>query len=177
MDFLTCVNGILFIEVSSKSFKVTRLNKLNFWNVKKYDDEHNLASQRYEIPKQSKILVKVNKDPFIEDFSSLDILDLIHVRFLIFMWISNFQIQLYFSSLPEHKIPYLHSDGEKDRIRQLLQQLPPHDNDSRWVTQVFGCVLMLMNLLMNNQIYIINHPVSIIRESFGSWLANNHLLL
>ncbi len=38
---------------------------------------------------------------------------------------------MFFSSLPESKIPYLHSEGEKDRIRQLLKQLPPHDNEPR----------------------------------------------
>ncbi len=46
------------------------------------------------------------------------------------------QIQMYFSSLPENKIPYLHSEGEKERIRQLLYQLPPHDNEPRFVHAV-----------------------------------------
>ncbi|KAI4898427.1 hypothetical protein NFI96_031812 [Prochilodus magdalenae] len=42
------------------------------------------------------------------------------------------QIQLYFSSLPEEKVPYVNSPGEKHRIRQLLYQLPPHDNEIRY---------------------------------------------
>ena len=42
-----------------------------------------------------------------------------------------FQIQLYFSYIAESKIPYVNSDGEKHRIRQLLLQLPPHDNEVR----------------------------------------------
>uniref|UniRef100_A0AAV2IUE4 Prickle-like protein 1 n=1 Tax=Knipowitschia caucasica TaxID=637954 RepID=A0AAV2IUE4_KNICA len=42
------------------------------------------------------------------------------------------QIQMYFSSLPEEKVPYVNSPGEKHRIRQLLYQLPPHDNEVRY---------------------------------------------
>ncbi|XP_032893731.1 prickle-like protein 1 isoform X1 [Amblyraja radiata] len=42
------------------------------------------------------------------------------------------QVQLYFSSLPEEKIPYVNSPGEKHRIKQLLYQLPPHDNEMRY---------------------------------------------
>lgn len=34
--------------------------------------------------------------------------------------------------LPEDKVPYINSLGEKYRIRQLLQQLPPHDNQIRY---------------------------------------------
>lgn len=39
------------------------------------------------------------------------------------------QVQLYFSCLPEDKVPYVNSPGEKYRIKQLLYQLPPHDNE------------------------------------------------
>lgn len=39
------------------------------------------------------------------------------------------QVQMYFSCLPEEKVPYVNSPGEKHRIRQLLYQLPPHDNE------------------------------------------------
>ncbi|XP_051176204.1 protein prickle-like isoform X2 [Leptopilina boulardi] len=42
------------------------------------------------------------------------------------------QVQLYFSGLPEDKIPYVGSAGERERVRQLLQQLPPHDNEARY---------------------------------------------
>ncbi|KAL4226730.1 Prickle-like protein 2 [Mactra antiquata] len=42
------------------------------------------------------------------------------------------QVHQYFQSLPEEKIPYLNSLGEKYRVRQLLQQLPPHDNEVRY---------------------------------------------
>uniref|UniRef100_A0A1A8MJT7 Prickle-like 1a n=1 Tax=Nothobranchius pienaari TaxID=704102 RepID=A0A1A8MJT7_9TELE len=42
------------------------------------------------------------------------------------------QVQLYFSCLPEEKIPYVNSPGEKFRIKQLLHQLPPHDNEIRY---------------------------------------------
>ncbi|XP_022252525.1 protein prickle-like [Limulus polyphemus] len=42
------------------------------------------------------------------------------------------QVHLYFSALPEDKIPYVNSVGEKYRIKQLLHQLPPHDNEVRY---------------------------------------------
>lgn len=42
------------------------------------------------------------------------------------------QVQMYFSCLPEEKVPYVNSPGEKHRIRQLLYQLPPHDNEVRY---------------------------------------------
>ncbi|XP_041347629.1 prickle planar cell polarity protein 3-B-like isoform X2 [Gigantopelta aegis] len=42
------------------------------------------------------------------------------------------QVHQYFSALPDGKVPYLNSTGEKYRVRQLLQQLPPHDNEVRY---------------------------------------------
>lgn len=39
------------------------------------------------------------------------------------------QVHQYYSSLPEDKVPYVNSPGEKHRIKQLLHQLPPHDNE------------------------------------------------
>ncbi|XP_067347029.1 prickle-like protein 1b isoform X2 [Channa argus] len=42
------------------------------------------------------------------------------------------QVQMYFCCLPEDKVPYVNSPGEKHRIRQLLYQLPPHDNEVRY---------------------------------------------
>ena len=44
----------------------------------------------------------------------------------------SLQVHHYMSSLPEDKVPYVNSVGEKYRIRQLLQQLPPHDNEVRY---------------------------------------------
>lgn len=41
----------------------------------------------------------------------------------------SFQVHQYYSSLPEEKVPYVNSPGEKHRIKQLLHQLPPHDNE------------------------------------------------
>ncbi|WAR25952.1 PRIC2-like protein, partial [Mya arenaria] len=41
-------------------------------------------------------------------------------------------VHQYFRALPEDKVPYLNSVGEKYRVRQLLQQLPPHDNEVRY---------------------------------------------
>ncbi|XP_053740676.1 prickle-like protein 1a isoform X1 [Synchiropus splendidus] len=42
------------------------------------------------------------------------------------------QVQLYFSCLPEERVPYVSSPGEKVRVMQLLHQLPPHDNQERY---------------------------------------------
>lgn len=39
---------------------------------------------------------------------------------------------MYFSALPEDKVPYVNSVGERYRVRQLLHQLPPHDNEVRY---------------------------------------------
>lgn len=39
---------------------------------------------------------------------------------------------MYFSQIPEDKIPYVNSVGERYRVKQLLQQLPPHDNEVRY---------------------------------------------
>lgn len=41
------------------------------------------------------------------------------------------QVYQFFSCLPEDKIPYVNSPGEKYRIKQLLHQLPPHDSEVR----------------------------------------------
>lgn len=43
-----------------------------------------------------------------------------------------FQVHQYMSSLPEDQVPYVNSVGEKSRIRRLLHQLPPHDNEVRY---------------------------------------------
>ncbi|XP_055503581.1 prickle-like protein 2b isoform X1 [Leucoraja erinacea] len=42
------------------------------------------------------------------------------------------QVHQYYNCLPEDKIPYVNSPGEKYRIKQLLHQLPPHDNEVRY---------------------------------------------
>ncbi|KAM6928479.1 prickle-like protein 2b isoform 1-T1 [Xenentodon cancila] len=42
------------------------------------------------------------------------------------------QVHQYYNSLPEDKVPYVNSPGEKYRIKQLLHQLPPHDNEIRY---------------------------------------------
>nr|NP_001027600.1 prickle 1 [Ciona intestinalis]BAB00617.1 prickle 1 [Ciona intestinalis] len=38
------------------------------------------------------------------------------------------QVRYYFTSLPEDKVPLVDSIGDKYRVRQLLHQLPPHDD-------------------------------------------------
>ncbi|CAD7013450.1 unnamed protein product [Ceratitis capitata] len=41
-------------------------------------------------------------------------------------------VRLYFSQIPDDKVPYVNSPGEQYRVRQLLHQLPPHDNEVRY---------------------------------------------
>ncbi|XP_037680604.1 LOW QUALITY PROTEIN: prickle planar cell polarity protein 3-like [Choloepus didactylus] len=44
------------------------------------------------------------------------------------------QVYQFFSCLPEDKVPYVNSPGEKCRIKQLLHQLPPHDSEAQYCT-------------------------------------------
>ncbi|KAM9326558.1 prickle planar cell polarity protein 3 [Gastrophryne carolinensis] len=41
------------------------------------------------------------------------------------------QVHQYYRCLPEDKIPYVESPGERYRLRQLLHQLPPHDSETK----------------------------------------------
>lgn len=41
------------------------------------------------------------------------------------------QVYQYFSCLPEDRVPYVNSPGERNRIKQLLHQLPAHDSEVR----------------------------------------------
>ena len=45
------------------------------------------------------------------------------------VFVSLLQVRLYFSQLPDDKVPYVNSAGERYRVKQLLQQLPPQDNE------------------------------------------------
>ncbi|XP_031146238.1 prickle-like protein 2 isoform X2 [Sander lucioperca] len=42
------------------------------------------------------------------------------------------QVYQYFSCLPEDRVPYVNSPGERYRIKQLLHQLPTHDSESQY---------------------------------------------
>lgn len=44
---------------------------------------------------------------------------------------------MYFACLPEDKIPYVNSTGEKWRLRQLQYQLPPQDSDHRYCFKLY----------------------------------------
>ncbi|KAM4696776.1 prickle planar cell polarity protein 3 [Rhinophrynus dorsalis] len=48
------------------------------------------------------------------------------------------QVHQFFSYLPEDKIPYINSPGERYRLRQLLHQLPPHDSEARYCCSLQG---------------------------------------
>ncbi|XP_026222957.1 prickle planar cell polarity protein 3-A isoform X1 [Anabas testudineus] len=42
------------------------------------------------------------------------------------------QVYQYFSCLPEDRVPYVNSPGERYRIKQLLHQLPAHDSEPQY---------------------------------------------
>ncbi|KAF7661105.1 hypothetical protein LDENG_00269830 [Lucifuga dentata] len=42
------------------------------------------------------------------------------------------QVYQYFSCLPEDRVPYVSSPGERYRIKQLLHQLPAHDSEPQY---------------------------------------------
>lgn len=44
------------------------------------------------------------------------------------------QVQTYFARLPENRVPYIDSEGEKWRCQQQLQQNPPQDGKARYCT-------------------------------------------
>ncbi|XP_054859606.1 prickle planar cell polarity protein 3 isoform X2 [Eublepharis macularius] len=46
------------------------------------------------------------------------------------------QVYQFFSCLPEDKVPYVNSSGERYRVRQLLHQLPPHDSEAQYCSSL-----------------------------------------
>lgn len=42
------------------------------------------------------------------------------------------QVYQYYSCIPEEKVPYVNSVGERHRIKQLLHQLPAHDSEPQY---------------------------------------------
>ncbi|XP_029463889.1 prickle planar cell polarity protein 3 isoform X2 [Rhinatrema bivittatum] len=46
------------------------------------------------------------------------------------------QVYQYFSCIPEDKVPYVNSPGERYRIKQLLHQLPPHDSEVQYCSSL-----------------------------------------
>lgn len=61
------------------------------------------------------------------------------------------QVYQYFSCIPEDKVPYVNSPGERYRIKQLLHQLPAHDSEVK---------LLMLDALHVWHVYIneIHHP-------------------
>lgn len=53
----------------------------------------------------------------------------LNFKTLLTFFFYSFQVHLYFAQIPEDKIPYMNSPGERYRVKQLLHQLPPHDNE------------------------------------------------
>ena len=52
------------------------------------------------------------------------------------MCVAYGQVAQYMSALPECVVPYCGSAGERHRIRELLRQLPPHDNEARYCSKL-----------------------------------------
>uniref|UniRef100_A0A3P8WZ85 Prickle planar cell polarity protein 3 n=1 Tax=Cynoglossus semilaevis TaxID=244447 RepID=A0A3P8WZ85_CYNSE len=46
------------------------------------------------------------------------------------------QVYQYFSCLPEDRVPYVNSPGERYRIKQLLHQLPAHDSEPQYCSSL-----------------------------------------
>ncbi|KAM9829678.1 protein espinas isoform X2 [Syngnathus typhle] len=46
------------------------------------------------------------------------------------------QVYQYFSSLPEDRVPFVNSVGERHRIKQLLHQLPAHDSEPHYCSSL-----------------------------------------
>ncbi|XP_024231781.1 prickle-like protein 1 isoform X2 [Oncorhynchus tshawytscha] len=46
------------------------------------------------------------------------------------------QVYQYFSCIPEDRVPYANSSGERYRIKQLLHQLPAHDSEHQYCNQL-----------------------------------------
>lgn len=59
-----------------------------------------------------------------------------------------FQVHQYYNCLPEEKVPYINSPGEKYRIKQLLHQLPPHDNEVKLHNKILSNTWRLFFTLM-----------------------------
>ncbi|CAB1440009.1 unnamed protein product [Pleuronectes platessa] len=124
--------------------KVSKLT-LGFQRSSTSDDDSGCALEEYAWvppglrPEQgSQCDVALSQSLLTPHFSLATILS-IHLPLLNNMYGSNVgvvgkkrRVQLYFSCLPEDKIPYVNSPGEKFRIKQLLYQLPPHDNEVRY---------------------------------------------
>lgn len=69
------------------------------------------------------------------------------------MTITSFQVHLYFSALPEDKVPYVNSVGERYRLKQLLQQLPPQDNEVISRDILFRADRILLQLLWSQNLF------------------------
>ena len=65
------------------------------------------------------------------------------------------QVHLFFSTLPDDKVPYVNSVGEKYRVKQLLHQLPPHDNEVRWEISLFLDGLFILKPIRYARIILI----------------------
>lgn len=59
----------------------------------------------------------------------LNILIRVHGQWNVF---ATFQVHAYMSSLPEEKVPYIDSIGERHRNKQIIVQLPPYDSEARF---------------------------------------------
>ena len=71
------------------------------------------------------------------------------------------QVYQYFSCLPEDRVPYVNSPGERYRIKQLLHQLPAHDSE---VTSL-GLTLWMLQSLTSWLRYVVMCQIHTILQS------------
>ena len=56
-----------------------------------------------------------------------------HGTFVYHMTKKVIQVQAYFARIPDSNVPYVDSEGEKWRNKQLIHQLPPQDNEVNYL--------------------------------------------
>ncbi|XP_028397631.1 uncharacterized protein LOC114521396 isoform X2 [Dendronephthya gigantea] len=96
-------------------------------------EAHNIFLDELDQIPTSQFMVEFNRNSFVSDDDSGCALEE-------YCWVpvglSPEQVFAYMSALPEDKIPYVSSPGEKYRNRQLIFQLPAHDSESQYCNKL-----------------------------------------
>ena len=79
---------------------------------------------------------------------------------------AQLQVHLFFSTLPDDKVPYVNSVGEKYRVKQLLHQLPPHDNEVRWeISTILSFFIFILKPTKYDSIWTIGNTYMMYDEN------------
>lgn len=82
------------------------------------------------------------------------------------------QVHQYYSCLPEEKVPYVNSPGEKLRIKQLLHQLPPHDNEVRYLVGGGEGLLLVSRSFCDLSLFLIIVISKVAANNFQQLILN-----